>query len=130
MFVGLLAEDHSQVTFAVNSGKDPVTPGTVVPWNALSSTLREVLTDKKSRIADYKQLPGERRGRADSAASRLALLVPLIFDDRVVGHIALDDPGERREFTDREIALVEGIAAHAAVAIENARAYAAETAAA
>jgi PAS domain S-box-containing protein len=129
VFVGLLAEDHSQVNFAVNSGKDPVTPGTVVPWNGLSSTLREVLTDKKSRIADYQQLPGERRGRADSAASRLALLVPLIFDDRVVGHIALDDPGERREFANREIALVEGIAAHAAVAIENARAYAAETAA-
>ena len=66
---------------------------------------------------------------ATRIASHLALDVPLLFGGRFVGLLATDDPGERREFSERQIRIIEGIAAHAAVAIENARAYAAESAA-
>ena len=65
----------------------------------------------------------------DRFTSHLALDVPLFFGGRFVGLLATDDPGERREFSDRQIRLIEGIAAHAAVAIENARVHEAETAA-
>ena len=47
--------------------------------------------------------------------------MPLVFADRLVGLLIIDDPGERREFAEREIGLVERIVAQAAAAIENAR---------
>ena len=121
VYVALLAEDRSQTTFVSTLGKNPLSARTVLTWDQLSSVLQDVLTDGRRRIVDFNELPKERRGIADSLDSRLALHVPIVFGDRVLGHIAIDDPGERREFSDREVALVEGIAAQAAVAIENAR---------
>jgi serine phosphatase RsbU (regulator of sigma subunit) len=53
----------------------------------------------------------------------LGLAVPLVYRQQLVGVVRVDDPGERREFDDREIALIQGLAAQAAVAIENARLY-------
>ena len=122
-YVALLAEDRSQATFVTTVGKDPLPARTVLAWDQLSSVLQDVLTDGRRKIVDYNELRAAYRGIADSLASRLALLVPILFGDRVLGHIAIDDPGERSEFTDREIALIEGIASQAAVAIENARLY-------
>ena len=121
--IGLLAADRSQVTFAATAGKEPMPAGTVVPWNGVSSALREALSEGTTRVADYDLLPKEQRGTAVPVASRLALLVPLVFDGRTVGHIGLDDCEERREFTEREIEITESIAALAATAIENARLY-------
>ena len=53
--------------------------------------------------------------------SHVLVVVPVVWQDRLVGLIGVDDPGERREFSQREIDIVEGIAAQAATAIENAR---------
>jgi signal transduction histidine kinase len=100
----------------------------VLTWGQLSPVLQDALTDGRTRIVDFDELPPEQHGIADSLDSRLALHVPIVFGQRVLGHVAIDDPGERREFTEREIDLVEGIASQAAVAIENARLYEAETA--
>jgi serine phosphatase RsbU (regulator of sigma subunit) len=122
-YVALLSEDRSQATFVTTVGKDPLPARTVLAWDQLSSALQDVLTDGRRKIVDYSKLREARRGVAGSLDSRLALLVPILFGDRVLGHIAIDDPGERSEFTDREIALIEGIASQAAVAIENARLY-------
>ena len=119
--IGLLAADRSQVTFAATAGKEPMPAGTVVSWNGVSSALREALIEGTTRVADYDLLSEEQRGNAVPVTSRLALLVPLVFDDRTVGHIGLDDREERREFTEREIEIIESIASHAATAIENAR---------
>ena len=126
--IGLLAADRSQVTFAATAGKEPMPAGTVVPWNGVSSALREALTEGTTRVAEYDLLPEEQRGYAIPVASRLALLVPLVFDDQTVGHIGIDDLEERCEFTEREIEIVESIAALAATAIENARLYEAQQA--
>ncbi len=52
--------------------------------------------------------------------------MPLVFGSRIIGMMTIDDPGERRQFTQREVALAEGIGAQAAVAIENARLFEAE----
>jgi len=124
--VGVLAEDRSHVTFAANVGEHAVDAGAIVPWDQLSSELRDVLTDGQTRIIEYAHLPEEERGLADRSKSRLALLVPLVFGDRILGHIAVDDPGRQHDFSDREAALVRGIAAQAAVALENARLFEAE----
>ena len=122
-YVALLAEDRSQATFVTTVGKDPLPARTVVTWDQLSSVLQDVLTDGRRKIVDYSKLREAHRGIAGSVDSRMALLVPILFGDRVLGHIAIDDPGERLEFSDREVALIEGIASQAAVAIENARLY-------
>jgi PAS domain S-box-containing protein len=120
-YVALLAEDRSHATFVTTVGKDPLPARTVLTWDQLSPVLQEVLTGGRRRIVDFNELPKGQHGIADSLDSRLALHVPIVFAGRVLGHIAIDDPGERREFSDREIALIEGIAAQAAAAIENAR---------
>jgi PAS domain S-box-containing protein len=122
-YVALLAEDRSHATFVTTVGKDPLPARTILGWNQLSPVLQDALTDGRRRIVDFNELSPEQHGIADSLDSRLALHVPIVFAGRVLGHIAIDDPGERREFTDREIAIVEGIASQAAAAIENARLY-------
>ncbi len=58
--------------------------------------------------------------------SRLVLFVPLLQSGEIIGHIALDEPGERYQFSEREIRLVEGIANQAAVAVVNAHLYQAQ----
>ena len=129
VYVALLAEDRSYATFVTTVGKVPLPARTILTWDQLSPVLQDVLTDGHSQIVDFGELPPERHGIADSLDSRLALHVPIVFADRVLGHIAIDDPGERREFTEREVSFVEGIASQAAVAIENARLHEAENAA-
>ena len=52
------------------------------------------------------------------------LVVPLISKNRLIGAITLDQIGERHHFSSREQVVVEGIASHAATAVENARLFA------
>ena len=125
VYVGLLAEDRSQVVFAPNLGSEPLRVK-VLPWDGLSAPLREALTTGKTRVVDYSQVPEGQRGLADAINSRTALLVPIAFGERVFGHIDLDDPNETGIFDEREIEIVQGIASQAAIAIENARLFEAE----
>ncbi len=78
---------------------------------------------KKGRtsVTDVHALPEEQRARYEEANVSLLLQVPIVFRERLVGLISLDEPGERRGFGEREIKLVEGIAAQAGAAIEDAR---------
>ena len=48
---------------------------------------------------------------------------PLLRGERVLGLLAIDEPGQRLEFTAREIQVIEAIATQTAVAIENAQLY-------
>jgi len=52
---------------------------------------------------------------------RSMLLVPLVYQEQVMGFITLDEPGEDHVFTSREVNVVQAIAAHAAVAIVHTR---------
>ncbi len=51
------------------------------------------------------------------------LMLPLVARDRVLGLVELLDDVSERDYTPEEIRLAESLAAHAAVAIENARLY-------
>jgi GAF domain-containing protein len=126
VYIGLLAEDRSRVTFSPNLGQAALPSGTVVPWDGLSLSLQEVLTTGETRVVEYSQVPVGLRGIADAVNSRNALLAPILADGRVLGHIAVDDPEQSRVFTEAEIEIVEGIAHYAAAAIENARLFEAE----
>lgn len=52
---------------------------------------------------------------------RSMLLVPLSYQEQVMGFITLDEPGKDHVFTSREVNVVQAIAAHAAVALVHSR---------
>src|SRR5204863_3382952 len=54
---------------------------------------------------------------------RSTVLLPMVFLRNVIGVAWLDQPGEKREFTEQELRLGRMIAGQAAVAIENAQAF-------
>jgi serine phosphatase RsbU (regulator of sigma subunit) len=88
--------------------------------------MREAIRTGKAMMVDFDQLPEERRRVADAYPAHNALLVPLVYGERVTGVVIVDDPGGWAAFADEERHLVEAIAAQAAVAIENARLYEAQ----
>jgi len=49
--------------------------------------------------------------------------VPLIFKDKAIGVLSINNKYSREVFTEEDLKLVEGIADHASIAIENARLY-------
>jgi len=57
---------------------------------------------------------------------RSILIVPMVFKDKVIGSFSLDAIGKPRLFQEEEIELAQTFAAQAAIAVENARAYASQ----
>lgn len=54
------------------------------------------------------------------------LYIPLVVRDEVIGYIELWESRQHRDFTPMELAISQGIAQHAAIALANAQLYAAE----
>jgi PAS domain S-box-containing protein len=127
--ISLWQEELGCLTVARSRGEAALTDGTRVALADLSAQARSAIEKNETRLIDYDALEPGRRGLADKITSHIALDVPLLFGGRFIGLLATDDPGERREFGARQIRLIEGIAAHAAVAIENAKLYEAQTSA-
>jgi PAS domain S-box-containing protein len=121
--VSLWQESPKQLIVARSRGEAALVDGMIVEIDDLSAPARRAIEEQETLVIDYDALEPGRRGMGDRYTSHLALDVPLVFGGRFVGLLATDDPGERREFTDRQIRLIEGIAAHATVAIGNARIY-------
>lgn len=99
--------------------------GSVIPLHALSETSRSALLYRKTALLDYERegLPEVDREIARANSSRLVLFVPLIHHDELIGHISLDEPDRRYDFSEAQISVVESIAAQASVALQNARLY-------
>lgn len=109
----------------------PVVPASVLPapagrsisFDTLSETARNAITAKRTALLDYERpgVPAYDRSLATKNDCRLALFVPLLLHDEIIGHITLDDPGKRHEFCERDIRIVEGIASQAAFTVRNAQ---------
>jgi GAF domain-containing protein len=119
--VTLWNDVENRLETAASVGQSPVAIGVPVTVDQLSELARQVMTTQRSAIIDYEALTEAQRGIANRLTSRLALDIPLVYGRRFLGLLAIDDGDERREFTEREIEIAEGIAAQAAVAIESAR---------
>ena len=115
--------NEARESFVVSSshGEPAVPVGLLVRLVDLSQPARDAIAGQSPCVIDYDALEPDRRGVAERVVSHLALSVPLYFADRLVGLIAIDDPGGRREFTDLETGLAEGLSAQAAAMIANAR---------
>lgn len=72
------------------------------------------------RLGDRLLLPSEEKAIKAAGASSV-LLLPLIAQSKTIGLVELQDDKLKREFTSREIYLVQTLCHQAAVAIENAR---------
>ena len=127
--ISLWQEELGRLTVARSRGESALEDGMSIALDELSPPARRAFERGETALIDYDALEPSKRGLGDRYTSHLALDVPLLFAGRSVGLLATDDPGDRIEFSARQIRLIEGIAAHAAVAIENARVYEAETAA-
>jgi PAS domain S-box-containing protein len=119
--ISLWQEREGNLKVAAARGEPAVPLGLLVALDELSEPARRAIDGRKSTLIDYDALEPGHRGVGDRVTSHLSLNVPLYVGERFVGLVSTDDPGERREFSVREIGLIEDIGAHAAVALENAR---------
>jgi PAS domain S-box-containing protein len=119
--VGLWDEGGERLEIATSRGRSALRRGLAWPLDGLSVPVRRAVLERVTTIVDHDGLEPAERGTSDGEEWHLLLAVPLVFADRLVGLLVIDDPGERREFAERDIGLVEGIVAQATAAIENAR---------
>ncbi|MCW5873881.1 MAG: GAF domain-containing protein [Anaerolineales bacterium] len=74
----------------------------------------------QKQLGDAQLLPSEEQAMKAAGASTV-LLLPLIAQSKTIGLVELQDKTAQRDFTSREIYLVQTLCHQAAVAIENAR---------
>ncbi|MBE0446953.1 MAG: MEDS domain-containing protein [Actinobacteria bacterium] len=100
---------------------DPV--GTRFSIDQITPQLGQAVFERRPILIDYDatDVPAVSKERAEKLDIKLLLLAPIVSDNKVIGIFSIDEPGSRREFTQRDIELVEGIVSQAAVVIENAR---------
>jgi PAS domain S-box-containing protein/putative nucleotidyltransferase with HDIG domain len=83
-----------------------------------------LLTGETLVVEDYATWEG-RSDKYSDAPFRGVMGVPLKWGEKVLGVVNVTDVEEPRTFTDRDLWLLELFASHAAIAIDNARSYAA-----
>lgn len=122
-FVNLIDAEHRVLIPKVAIGGLNAPGGSLIPLDNLSQTSQTAIRNKRTAILDYElpSTPREDREIAAANEARLVLFVPLIFKGEITGHISLDQPNERYAFSETQIEVINGIAAHAAIAVENAR---------
>ena len=115
--------DGDTLTTHAHSGPLSGTPiGGPRPLNRNWVTGRAVLDERTVQVADVQASDEFPEAREMSArfGHRAALAVPLFRDGTVIGAILVRDE-QVRQFTDKEVELVENFAAQAVIAIENTR---------
>ncbi len=117
-----------QLQTLLTMGDLPFSPDTVLRTGLLSEALQGVLRERRTARVDYdeSEFPESVDDVGGEPQVRRALLVPVVWQDELLGLVGVDAPGERHDFTDREVELVEAICDQAAAAIANARAYEAQ----
>ena len=118
-------EGRREVEIAVSRGA-AATPKQRFAFDGISDGAKEVITTKKTLVIDYATtgIPSLQKEYVDEHAFLLMLVVPIVYRERLIGLITLDQPGEARPFGAKEIELVEAIAAQAGAALANAQLYA------
>jgi GAF domain-containing protein len=121
VIINAVDEERRELTMLAGRGH-PLPPlNEPVSFDALSEMVRCAISGHRPLVLDHTHLEDR-----DSLDARLLLFVPLMVRGSLVGNLAVDTPGEYVPFSDRDRAVVEGVAVQAAVAIDNARLHAAE----
>ena len=122
-FVNRVDDERRELTVLAGRGAALPPPGTAISYESLSPTAMGALVDRRVQVLDFEAEPPPAALRRQYR-TRLVLFVPLFAGDELIGHIGVDTPGRRVPFEDREIELIKGVAAQAAVAIHNAALFA------
>jgi GAF domain-containing protein len=118
--------DDGWLETAGSAGIDPIAVGMRFPVTDLSGPAQSVIREMRPVLIDYDRLGSHTGSVGERVRSRLAFDVPLAYQDRFIGLLAVDDGDERKEFDDRDLEVIQGIASQASLAIENARLYESE----
>jgi PAS domain S-box-containing protein len=122
VLVELWDEERQEIEVAASRGAEVVAKRRFA-LAELSEGAKQAIATRKAAVVDYAEtgLPASQRRYADDHDFLLALLAPIVYHERCVGLITVDQPGEARPFSSREAHLVGAIAAQAGAAIENGR---------
>jgi serine phosphatase RsbU (regulator of sigma subunit) len=123
VFINLLDTRRAVLTTKIATGGLSA-PGTgEIEFERLSETSLAAIAESKTALLDFERPGTAERDRAIAAAnqSRLVLFVPLVHQGEIVGHMSFDEPGQRYDFSARQVEILEGIAAQAAVVLQNLR---------
>ncbi|PKQ29054.1 MAG: hypothetical protein CVT60_07350 [Actinobacteria bacterium HGW-Actinobacteria-10] len=125
VFINLIDISNRVLTPKIATGGLVAPEGASVPFEKLSQTALEAIDGRRPAILDYERPDVPESDARISAANRarLVLFVPLLYSEEIIGHISLDQPGERYDFTPEQVRTVASIAAQAAVALHNASLY-------
>lgn len=125
---GVLLWDEAteELELAAVAGEPRSEAGTRLPLSRVSSVMRGVVTNRRRAVVDFDTIPAEERGLAGESGLVRTLIVPLVRSGELLGVVSVDETRPEVPFVEQEIAVVEGIAAQAALAIENARLYEAQ----
>jgi len=119
--VSLWDEGRRAIVTTASKGRQAIPLGQVIRFEDLSSAGRHLIETRQPEVIDYDRVSPGPAGLVGRIPSHLALGVPLVYGDRLVGLVTIDDPEERRPFDDRDVEIAEGIASQASSAIEQAR---------
>ena len=115
-FIGMEANEKER-------GPTPIGPIAIPEF--FPGTLEKLQENQPAvSYADDPDLPEAQRTHYNDYDTLTSLFIPMRIGGRLIAYADLWDSRERREFSPQEIALCEGIAQQAAVAMENARLYA------
>ncbi len=119
--IALLDEETGAITYPyLHNLPRGLSEVTLSPGEGLAGQV--TTSGRPAVLEDYQAYPASmdafRKGGVKSA-----LGVPIVSGDRVFGALVLFTLREKRTFSDRDIAVVSGVARQAAIAIENARLY-------
>lgn len=112
--------DTQKAEFVVTPGHQP--KGFRLP---IAGKILRTVYEKGRAVAvyDLNDLPDETRQAMEKDHVGSILIVPLTFAGETLGALYLDEPYQQHRFVPLEIDLAEGIARHAAAAIENSRSF-------
>ena len=122
-------EERQEIEVAFAQGRQAV-PRERFAFDEISDGAKQAIRTRKTVVVDYAHTgrSGSLGQYLDDHAFVLSLAVPIVYRERLVGLVMVDEPGQARPFAPEEIEVMEAIAAQAAASIEHARLISAATA--